>query len=85
MKKTWIANYENNEIKVENTWFDGERLFVNNELQDHSYGFASAKLSGSIIDESGKKRFIKVRLGGAFSILCHIFVDDKAVTVTAVK
>jgi hypothetical protein len=31
MKSEWIANYESNEIKITNSWFTGEKLFVNNE------------------------------------------------------
>ena len=32
MKSIWTTNYENNEIKVENTWFNGERLYVNGNV-----------------------------------------------------
>lgn len=38
MKSIWTANYENNEVKVENTWFNGERLYVNGNLQDEKVG-----------------------------------------------
>ena len=31
MKTIWIANYEANEIRIENSWFRGEKLWVNNE------------------------------------------------------
>jgi hypothetical protein len=34
MKSEWILKYDDNEIKVTNSWFSGEKLFVNNELQD---------------------------------------------------
>ena len=43
MKSIWIASYENNEVKVENTWFNGERLYVNGILQDERFGFFSSQ------------------------------------------
>ena len=33
MKSEWIAKYDENVIKVTNSWFSGEKLFINNELQ----------------------------------------------------
>jgi hypothetical protein len=30
MKSEWITNYDENEIKVTNSWFNGEKLYVNN-------------------------------------------------------
>ena len=76
MRSIWTAKYENNEIKVENSWFHGERLFVNGKLQDERFGFASSDLSGHVLTNNGKKQ-IKVNLGGFFKIQCRLFVDDE--------
>jgi hypothetical protein len=39
MKSEWIAKYEETEIKITNNWFNGEKLYVNNELQDEQLSF----------------------------------------------
>ena len=40
MQKLFEAEYEGNYIKVRNTWFNGEQLYVNDELQDENLGLA---------------------------------------------
>jgi hypothetical protein len=51
MKSEWIANYEGNEIKITNSWFHGERLYVNNELQDEQINYITPPiLTGSLVD-----------------------------------
>ena len=77
MKSEWIGKYENSEIKVVNTWFEGEKLFVNNGLQDERYGLFGSDLTGHVINEKGERKNIKVNLGGAFTISCRVFIDDK--------
>jgi hypothetical protein len=47
MKSIWIANYEGNEIRIENSWFRGEKLIVNNKLQDERLSFLSSNLTGT--------------------------------------
>ncbi len=85
MKSIWTANYENNEIRVENTWFDGERLFVNGNLQDERMGLISTDLSGHLFNQKNERENIKVNLGGSFKIICRLFVNDSKVEVTQVK
>lgn len=80
MKSEWIVKYENSEIRVVNTWFNGEMLYVNNELQDERFGFLGSNLTGHLINENGDRKNIKVNLGGAFKIECRVFVDDKKMT-----
>ena len=78
--KTWIANYEGNEIRVEKTWLGLEKLFVNNKIQDENsatgYAFSSG-LTGHLILKSGEKKSIKVR----FASGCRLFIDDEIVEV----
>jgi hypothetical protein len=40
MKSEWIATYEGSGNKVTG-WFTGEKLFVNNELQDEQFHYSS--------------------------------------------
>ena len=80
----WIANYEGNEIRVENSW-RGEKLYVNNKLQDERTSLVSANLVGHLISKNGEKKSIKANLGGTFTIKCRLFVDDEKVEVTKTK
>ncbi len=75
--KVWDVNYKGHTIRVENSWFGGERLLVDGELQDEHRGFDfRSQLSGTIKNGKGAGESIKVSLGGWFSIGCSIFVDD---------
>lgn len=85
MKSEWIAKYENSEIRVVNTWLNREKLFVNNEIQDERFGIFGSDLTGHVINEKEERKNIKVNLGGAFTISCRIFIDDKKMTVTKIK
>ena len=80
MKSEWILKYEDSEIKVVNTWFSGEFLYVNNELQDERFGVFGSDLTGHVIGKNGERKNIKVNLGGAFKISCRVFIDDKKMT-----
>ena len=52
-----------------------ERLFVNNELQDESFGIGfRSRLYGQIKNTDGTKEQIKVSLGG-WIVQCRIFID----------
>ena len=73
--KKWEIKYSGNIIRVENRW-DGEKLFVNDELQDKQVGLAGrSRLWGEL--PTGEK--IKVSLGGIFRMHCLIFVNNKLV------
>lgn len=85
MQSEWIGSYENSEIKVVNTWFDGEKLFVNNELQDEKFGLFGSDLTGHVINENGERKNIKAHLGGLISITCRVFVDDKKLAIKKVE
>ena len=85
MKSIWTANYEKNEIKVENTWFNGEFLYVNDILQDKTFGGFSTKLTGHLINQKNERENIKVNLGGFFKVNCQLFINDKKVEAKKVK
>lgn len=84
MLKIWEVDYKNHKVRVENTWFSGERLYVDNILQDKTVGSLSfsERLFGNIKFEDGSVETIKVSLGALLiSVNCRIFIDDKLVSV----
>ncbi|GIJ94388.1 hypothetical protein CAPN002_16060 [Capnocytophaga stomatis] len=85
MKSIWKATYACNKIRIENTWFHGERLYVNDELQDEQSNIFNALLTGHLFDGEIKKN-IKVNIFFHFvRMKCNLFVDDKLVELTQVK
>ena len=85
MKSIWIATYEGNEIRIENSWFRGEKLFVNNKLQDERISFFSSNLTGHLVSKDGQKLSIKANLSGWFTIGCRLFIDDERIEVAKTK
>jgi hypothetical protein len=86
MKSTWIAKYEENEIRIENNWFKGEKLFVNNKLQDDKLSILalSSNLTGHLKNNNGERLKIKVNISGFFSVGCRLFVDNKRLELTQI-
>ncbi len=77
--KSWKFNYEGSTVEVQNG-FNGEKLFVNNQLQDEQVGLASqSRLYGEVISTAGEKKQIKVSLGGWLKIICIVFIGNKEV------
>lgn len=85
MKSIWTTNYENNEIKIENTWFNGERLYVNGILQDEKTSLFSSNLTGHLINVNNQRENIKVSLFGYVKIKCSLFINDKKIEVIQEK
>ncbi len=85
MKTIWTTTYENNKITVENTWFSGERLFINDVLQDDTISVFSAVLTGHLINSKGERENIKANLGGFTSVKCKLFINDQLVAMTKEK
>ena len=81
MKKIWQLTYKGHKIRVENSWFGGEKLFVDEELQDEQIGLATsrARLYGRIKNGDGENEQIKVSIGGNLAICCRIFINDTLV------
>ncbi|RTY89148.1 hypothetical protein [Flavobacterium sp. GT3R68] len=85
MRSIWITNFENNEIRIENSWINGEKLFVNNELQDDRLSFLSSNLTGNLINKNGEKLSIKANISGFFKVDCRLFVDNRKLELTQTK
>ncbi len=85
MKSIWITTYAGNEIRIENSWFGGEKLYVNNKLQDRQINFFTASLTGHLFDKNEKKP-IKAHIFSEYlSIKCNLFVDDNLVELKQIK
>ncbi len=85
MSSVWKTNFKNFEIKVKNTWFNGERLFINDELKDEKFALIAAVLKCEITDKDDTVHRVKVHLGGFFSVKCRLFIDDKEVEITQIQ
>ena len=86
MKSEWIAKYEETVIKITNNWFSGEKLYVNNELQDEQLNFITpSNLSGNLINKEGQKLDIKTNISGFFTVSCRLFIDNKKVELKQTK
>lgn len=76
MKKTFEVMHNNHHIRVENSWFTGEKLYVDGQLQDENLGLGlRATLNGQLKSLEHSEN-IKVTLGGTFKINCRIFVEN---------
>ena len=77
MKKVFDVTYEEHHIQVVNTWFNGEKLYIDGKLQDENLGIAlRATLRGFIKDNDQITKSIKVSLGGILTIKCRIFINN---------
>ena len=77
MKKVFDVTYEGHHIQVVNTWFDGEKLYIDGKLQDENLGIALRGTLEGVLKENDKiTKDIKVSLGGIFTIKCKIFVNN---------
>lgn len=85
MKSEWIAKYEETNIKITNDWFSGEKLYVNNELQDEQLSFITSNLTGNLINKHGEKLNIKTNISGFFTVSCRLFIDNKKVELKQTK
>ncbi|WP_282629844.1 hypothetical protein [Empedobacter sedimenti] len=87
MKSIWEATFENNVIRIENNWFSGEKLFVNDKLQDYQINYFSTPiLTGHLKNSNNEKFQIKVNiLQEFFGVNCILFIDDEQIALKKVK
>ncbi|MBE4909137.1 hypothetical protein IMZ08_13800 [Bacillus luteolus] len=87
MKKEFNVTYDGHHIQVINTWFNGEKLYVDGKLQDQNLGLglSRASLTGTLRSSNDVIKNIKVRIGGNFSIQCRIFIDNVLIYPTNVE
>lgn len=77
MKKVFETIYDGHRIRVENRWLTGEKLYVDEELQDENLGVTfRGTLNGKLRNNSNESKNIKVTIGGSFTIHCKIFIDN---------
>ena len=85
MKSEWTADFDGNKIRLTNSWFTGEKLFVNEELQDEQLNFTTSNLTGSVQNKNGEKVSIKANMSGFFTANCRLFVDNKKIELKQTK
>ncbi|MGV0922955.1 hypothetical protein [Empedobacter tilapiae] len=87
MKSIWEATFENNVIRIENNWFSGEKLFVNDKLQDYQINYFSTPiLTGHLKNSKDEKLNIKVNiLQEFFGVNCILFIADEQVALKKIK
>ncbi len=86
MKTTWRGIYLGNSIEVQNSWFKGERLYINKVLQDISYGwFGQSKLECDLPNHNSKTSLRVKLIAGFFKVKCYVFVDGKEIKMEEVK
>lgn len=86
MKSEWIANYEENEIKITNSWFTGEKLYVNNKLQDEQLNFITpSNMTGSLKNKNEKEVLIKANVSGFWTVSCRVFIDNNKIELKQTK
>lgn len=71
--KVWEVKHNTDVIRVENYW-DKERLYVNDVLQDEQNGLAHRS---RLFGKTSLGEDVKVSLGGVWTMQCTIFVDNK--------
>ena len=79
MKKTFEVTYNGSHIEVVNSWFGGEKLYVNGQLQDENLGLGLRGILNGELKNTDDRKKIKVALGGTFKIKCKIFVDNELI------
>ena len=79
MRKTFQVMCNGNHIKVVNSWFGGEKLYVNGQLQDENLGLGLRGILNGELKNTEERKNIKVALGGTFKINCRIFIDNELI------
>lgn len=86
MRSEWIGNYENEEIKITNNWFTGEKLYISNELQDEQLNFFTpSTMTGILTTKKGHRLAVKSNISGFFKVSCRLFVDNKKIELKQIK
>ena len=86
MKSIWEATVGNDVIRIENNWFSGEKLFVNNQLQDFQVNYFNPPIFTGHIKNNQERIAIKANLQqGLFGVSCILFIDDEQVALKKIK
>ncbi len=84
MKRTWLAKYDQHEIRVEKTLFKEVTLFINNEVQDKKLYFSKEELKASLLSSEMLVKDIKVEFKGLFKTRCYITLGNKKLRVVSI-
>jgi len=79
MKKTFEVMHNGHHIQVVNSWFTGEKLYVDGQLQDENLGLGVRAVLNGELKSNEDRKSIKVAIGGFFKINCRIFVENNLI------
>lgn len=86
MKSEWNTKYEETEIKITNSWFGGEKLYINNELQDEQLNFITpSNMTGNLVNKQREKLSVKANISGFFTVSCRLFIDNKKIELKQIR
>lgn len=86
MTTIWKGMYLGNSIEVQNTWFRGEKLFINKTLQDITYGwFGQSKLECELPNNNSNTNLRVKLIAGMWKVNCYVFIDGKEIKMEKVK
>ena len=72
-------SYQGSKILIINDGFEGERLFINGELQDQNFEPYDGYLKGTLMNEAGGEETIEVYLGGPQTSNCIIEANGQQI------
>ncbi|MDF3001427.1 MAG: hypothetical protein K0Q48_1546 [Bacillota bacterium] len=72
-------SYQGSRILIKNDGPEGERLFINDQLQDQNFEPYDGYLKGTLVNEEGIEETIEVYLGGPQTSNCIIEANGEAI------
>ena len=85
MPQIWKATYKGHKIRVENHGFRGEKLFIDDELQDSHSGLSTrAQLQAKIKHGDGEGELVEVNLreGHNEKVECKLSLNGAPIPIT---
>ncbi|QOX63063.1 transglutaminase domain-containing protein [Anoxybacterium hadale] len=72
-------SYQGSRILIKNDGPEGERLFINDQMQDQNFEPYDGYLKGTLVNEAGIEETIEVYLGGPQTSNCIIEANGEAI------
>ena len=84
MLRVWIAEYDGHQIRVHNTWFSGQRLFIDGECRDTDgqlfiVSGTIPRLSARLLGSEGQTHVVEVFSKAIFTVKVKICVDGRQI------
>jgi len=79
----YVAHHNNQEIRVENTWFAGARLYIDDRLMDRTSAFTVFKkrivLRARLSNQEDAPTIEVMARSGLIRVFFQLLVDDKEI------